>query len=182
MDEALNSIPPEAWPLINYLFNATMVLTMLWLGYSLIVGMRRSASNLTPVHSVSAKKKAQPDFLSTDHKARNEALKRGDDFDKELSHDERIEERNARRQRQKETSVGRIGRLVTLGMALFSLATMVSGTIFQVSIMGRYWEQFSAQERLVSVVTKHPIGVAITAGVIIYNFYIFFKNRKWEAE
>ena len=181
MEESLKSIPPEAWPFIGFLFNVTIIFTMVWLGLTLFINMRRSASNLTPINSVSVKKKAQPDFLTTDKKARKEALKRGDDFEKELSEAEKNQERAMRRmQRRKETPIGRAGRLITLGMAIFSLATMVSGTIFQVSIMGRYWEQYSASERLTSVVTKHPIGVAITAGVILYNFVIFFKNRKWE--
>ena len=181
MEESLKSIPAEAWPFIDFLFNVTIVFTMIWLGWTLFISMRRSSSNLTPINSVSAKKKAQPDFLSTDKKARKEALKRGDNFERELSEAEKNQERAMRRmQRRKETPIGRAGRLITLGMAVFSLATMVSGTIFQVSIMGRYWEQYSASERLMSVVTKHPIGVGITSAVILYNFYIFFKNRKWE--
>ena len=67
-------------------------------------------------------------------------------------------------------------------MALFSLATMISGTIFQVSIMGAYWEQFSAGERIMAMIRHYPLGVAVTVFVIGYNLITFFINRQWEAK
>lgn len=76
--------------------------------------------------------------------------------------------------------MGRVGRLISLAMALFSIATMISGTLFQVTIMGRYWEQYSATERLVSVIQNHPIGVSVTLFVIGYNIVNFIISRKQE--
>ena len=58
---------------------------------------------------------------------------------------------------------------------------MISGTLFQVTIMGRYWEQYSATERLVSVVQNHPIGVSVTVFVILYNVVNYITNRKQEG-
>ena len=181
MEEALRQVPPEAWPLIDTLFNLTLLFTGLWLAWTLFVMWRRSASNLTAVRGVGANKKATPDFLSVDEKARREALKRGDEFEKDLERRERDEERNLKRaKRRQESMVSRIGRLISLFMALFSVATMISGTIFQVTIMGRYWEQYSAGERLSYVVREHPIGVAVTAAVILYNVINFVVRYRSE--
>lgn len=183
MDETLRSIPAEAWPLIDILFNVTCVVTAVWLAWTVFVLWRRSASNLTTASSASPNRKAQPDFLSVDKKARAEAIKRGESFDKDLDKRQRDEELHARRlARAKETRISRIARLISLFMALFSLATMVSGTVFQVTFMGAIWEKYSASERLMAVVTAHPIGVGVTVVVILYNLVTFVTNRKWEEK
>ena len=183
MDETLRSIPADAWPVIDVLFNVTCVVTAIWLASAVFVWWRRSASNLTTSSSASPNRKATPDFLSVDQKARKEAIKRGDQFDRELDKQEREDERQARRAaRSRETTVSRIARLISLFMALFSLATMVSGTVFQVTFMGRIWEQYSASERLLGVVQAHPIGVGVTVLVILYNLVSFVTNRKWEEK
>ncbi len=182
MEDALNSIPPEAWPLITVLFNVTCVVTGLWLAWTIFVMWRRSASNLTTSGGASPNRAANPDFLSVDEKARKAALKRGEAYDDVLDQRDRNEAKAARHdRRRKENAITRIGRLVSFAMALFSLATMISGTMFQVSIMGRYWEQYSAGERLMKVAQEHPIGVAVTVGVILFNIITFVSSRKWES-
>lgn len=154
----------------------------LWLAWTVFIWWRRSALNLTSTSSVDVNRKAKPDFLSVDLKARNEAIKRGERFDKELERRDREEAREEKREtRRKQTRLSRLGRLVSFGMALFSLATMISGTMFQVTIMGTYWERYSATERLMSVIQNYPIGVAITVAVILYNIVTFVTNRKWEG-
>ncbi len=177
----IENIPEEAWPLIELLFNATIAFTILWLSWTIFVAWRRSASNLTAIRGASANPDAQPDFLSVDTKARKEAIARGEAFEKELQRRDREEAKAATRSaRRKETTLGRIGRLISFGMALFSIATMISGTLFQVTIMGRYWEQYSATERLVSVIQNHPIGVSVTVFVILYNVVNYIISRKQE--
>ena len=182
MEEVLQQVPPEAWPLIDTLFNMTLLFTGLWLAWTIFVMWRRSASNLTSISGASPNKRANPDFLSVDQKARRDALKRGDEFEKDLDNRERDEARELKKKaRRQESAISRIGRLVSFFMALFSVATMISGTIFQVTIMGRYWEQYSAGERLAYVIKEHPIGVAVTAAVILYNvinFVVRYKSEK----
>lgn len=181
VSEIIENVPEEAWPLIELLFNVTVVFTVLWLSWTIFIVWRRSASNLTAIRGASANSKAEPDFLSVDTKARKEAMARGEAFDKELQLRDRDEARAATRAaRGKETMMGRVGRLISLAMALFSIATMISGTLFQVTIMGRYWEQYSATERLVSVIQNHPIGVSVTLFVIGYNIVNFIISRKQE--
>ena len=181
MEDVISTIPPDAWPLIDVLFNIVTAVTAVWLAWTVFIWWRRSASNLTTMSGASPNKKATPDFLSVDQKARKDAIKRGETFDKELSKREREDKNTLKKAAQKgETVIGRIGRLVSFGMALFSVATMISGTVFQVSIMGRYWEQYSASERLMAVIQNHPIGVAVTVLVIVYNIFNFIMNYKAE--
>lgn len=181
MDETLRSLPAEAWPLIDLLFNVTCVVTAIWLATTTFVIWRRASSNLTTASSASPNRKATPDFLSVDEKARKDAVKRGEQFDRDLDKRDREDERKARHlARRKETAFRRITRLISLFMALFSLATVISGTVFQVTFMGNIWEQYSASERLMSVIKAHPIGVAVTVVVILYNLVTFVTNRKWE--
>lgn len=179
---AIETVPPEAWPLIQLLFNITIAFTALWLVWTIFVMWRRSASNLTSVRGASANQGAEPEFLSVDKKARREAIAKGETFEKEMQRRDREEANDARRAaRRQETMLGRVGRLISLGMALFSIATMISGTLFQVTIMGRYWEQYSATERLTSVIQNHPIGVSVTVAVILYNIVTFVMKRSREA-
>jgi len=183
MDETLRSIPAEAWPLIDLLFNITCVVTAIWLATTVFVLWRRNASNLTTSSAASPNRAATPDFLSVDEKARRQAIKRGEKFDNVLDKQDKEEAREAKQEaRAKETRVTRIARLVSLFMALFSLATMISGTVFQVSFMGQIWEKYSASERLMKVVTDYPIGVGVTVLVILYNLVTFVTNRKWEEK
>jgi hypothetical protein len=182
MEDVVSAIPPEAWPLIDILFNVTMAVTGIWLAWTVFVIWRRNSSNLTSMSSVSPNRKAKPDFLSVDEKERREAIKRGEKFEKDLDTREREDAKALKKAgRKKETKAGRIGRIVSFGMALFSIATMISGTVFQVSIMGRYWEQYSASERLLSVIQNHPIGVSVTVLVILYNVITFITNYTSEG-
>ena len=182
MEVTIDNIPEEAWPLINMMFTVTCVVTALWLIWVIFVAWRRQASNLTTVRGGEPNRKASPDFLEIDEKARKAAIARGEAYDKVLDKRDATEAAEARRElRRKESLISRIGRLVSFAMALFSLATMVSGTLFQVSIMGRYWEQYSAGERLMAVVQEHPIGVAVTVGVILFNIVTFVSKKKWEG-
>ncbi|MCA8902196.1 MAG: hypothetical protein KDA53_13225 [Hyphomonas sp.] len=181
MEETLQSIPPEAWPLIELLFNITCAVTAVWLAVSVFIWWRRSASNLTVTSGATPNKKAQPDFLKADAKARAEAIKRGERFDQELERREREEARDHKRRQRTAHPASRWARIISLAMAMFSLATMISGTIFQVSIMGAYWERYSAGERIMKMIEEYPLGVAVTIFVIGYNVVTFFTKRKWEA-
>ena len=182
MNEALDRIPPEAWPFLTLLGQITAVVTAIWIAISVFVWWRRSASNLTPVQAASRGKGSRPDFLEVDEKQRKERIKRGEAYDKALDQRDADAERAARKAVRDTSVMGRIARLIALGMSIFTLATMISGTIFQVSYMGRLWEQYSAGERLVLVVQKHPFAFAVGALVIVYHIVRFVSERKWKPQ
>lgn len=179
----LDDIPPDAWPWIDLVFNLTMVAVGIWLAVTVFVLWRRNASNLTPVNSVERNRKAQPDFLSVDEKARREAIERGEAFDRELDKRDREEAADLRRRAARRRSpLQRIAGLVSLFMAVFSLLSVIVSVVWQVGVMGRMLEEYSAGDRLMLVVQKHPIGVAIAVLVIAYHIYRFFTDRKWQEE
>lgn len=183
VQDGLDNIPPDAWPLIDLLLNVTLICAAVWILISIFTFFRRRASNLTPVHSAKTNKKASPDFLKVDTKARKQAINRGDDFEKELRRAEKDEARaHARALRAKATVGQRIAGLVSLFMSLFTLATMIFGAIFHVSRMGTMMTQYSTVDRITTVVETHPIAFAVAAFVIIYHIYRFFAGRKWKED
>lgn len=181
MSETLNQIPPEAWPLIDLLFNLTMAATGIWLAITVFVIWRRASSNLTPVNAAGKSGKAQPDFLKVDKKARAEALERGEAFDKELERREREAAKAEARGKRKPASLGqRIASLASFFMSLFTLATLIFGAIFQVSRMGQMMKDYSAPERIIAVIEAHPISFTIATLVIVHQVYRFISDRKWQ--
>src|SRR5687768_3481576 len=95
MQNVLDRIPPEAWPLVDRLIPITVAVAAIWLALSIFVYWRRRAANLTPVTAPRRNKDAQPDFLNVDHKARREAIERGEAFERELEEREAEEARIA---------------------------------------------------------------------------------------
>lgn len=181
MSETLNQIPPEAWPLIDLLFNLTMAATGIWLAITVFVLWRRASSNLTPVHAAEKSRKAQPDFLKVDKKARAEALERGEAFDKELERREREAARAEARRKRGPITIGQhLARFVSFFMSLFTLATMIFGAIFQVTRMGDMMKEYSTAERLMTVIQNHPISFTVATLVIGFQVYRFISDRNWQ--
>lgn len=179
MQETLDRIPPEAWPLIDLLLNITMVVAAIWLVLTIFILWRRNASNLTPVQAAGRKGDAQPDFLNVDHGAREAAIARGQAYDATL--DKREAEARAREAGRRPVSLaGRLAGIISLLMSLFTLATMIYGAIFQVSRMGSLMEEYSSVERMGAVIANHPIAFAVTTLVIVVHVYRFVKRRQWQ--
>lgn len=181
MVEALDQLPPEAWPIIETLLNITMVTVAIWIGVTIFVWLRRSMSNLTPVNAASKNDRAQPDFLSVDSKARAQAEARGETFDKALEKEERAAALAAARGgRTQRTMSQRLTALLSLFMSLFTLATMVFGAIWQVTRMGQMMSEYSTVERIITVVQNHPLSFSIAALVIGFHIFQFFADRQWK--
>ncbi len=180
MNEIAEQIPPEAWPLIEIAFWITATITVVWWSIAVFIYLRRSASNLTPVQVARKKRADTPDFLSVDHKARDEALKRADAFERDLSEKEAAEARAAvKADRGAWWLAGTVARLMSLFMSLFTLATMIYGSIWQVSRMGSLMREYSTLERIGAVISEHPIAFTIASIVIAYHVWRFFADRKW---
>lgn len=183
MQNVLDRVPPDAWPLVDRLFQITVGVAAIWLALTIFIYWRRRAANLTPVTAPRPNRDAQPDFLNVDHKARREAIERGEAFDRQL------EEREAEEARRAEmvalgsaTSAGRLARIASLVMSLFTLATMVIGSIANVGKMGEMMQQYSSGERILAVVRAHPIGTAVIVLVLAAALFQFFTERRWRPE
>ncbi len=183
MQNVLDRVPADAWPLIDWLFQITVGVAALWLALAIFVYWRRRAANLTPVTAPRPSKDAQPDFLNVDHKARRAAIERGEAFEREL------DEREAEEARRAEmvalgsaTTAGRFARIASLIMSIFTLATMVLGSIMNIGKMGEMMQQYSTGERIAAVVRAHPIGTAVIVLVIVAALFQFFTERRWRPE
>ena len=183
MPESSIEIPEGAWPFIDGVILVLVVSTAIWLCFSIFIFWRRRATNLTPVHAARKNKKADPDFLNDDRRGRAAAIKRGEAYEKELAQQEAEEARLRKRKAfQQLTVMQRASRLITLAVSFFTLATIVAGTVFQLSYMGRLLSEYSAIDRLVAVVTNHPIGSSIATIVIVYHIVRFFMEGRWRLD
>lgn len=187
MEETLAQVPPEAWPIIEILFNVTMALAGVWLAITVFVIWRRHASNLTPVHAAERNKRAHPDFLKVDQKARQEAIKRGDTYEKALDRRDaeaaRAEARAESASRREPLSFAqRLAALVTFIMSVFTVLSIITTSVFTVSRMGDMVEGATAVERVGAIIMAHPIAFTICLLIIFARVYTqFFMNAKKEG-
>ena len=158
----------------QYLLWATVALAVLWLALSIFVQLRRKASNLTPVNAPSANKKAAPDFLSVDHKARDQQIRRGERFEQTLDAREASEARALK----KVGLWGRLAGLATLLFSVFSLFATISTVFMQVDRIG---SAFSQSDRLLELLQTYPIPFAVCAFVIGYYVVTFFVQKQWKG-
>ena len=177
--EQLSRIPPEAWPLIETVLRVTAVVTVVWLALTLFIQLRRNASNLTPVNAARKNKADQPDFLSVDEGARKDALERADQFESQLAKQEEAEARAAREllSRKPASMAQRAFRALSFLMSLFSLLTMIFGSIWQIGRMGSLMKEYSTVERLVAVIQNNPISFTVALLVCVYAIWSFVQSQ-----
>ncbi len=183
MQNVVDRVPPEAWPFIDRLFEATVAVAAIWLALSIFVYWRRRATNLTPVTAPRRSKKAQPDFLEVDHKARRAAMERGEAFERELQAREAEEARSGEAAGLRTAMTGtRLAKLATIIMSVFTLVTMIVGSILNIGKMGELMQTYSTTERIAAVIREHPVGSTVAVIVIVAGIYRFFHERKWRLE
>ncbi len=173
MEQTLESIPPEAWPIIDLLFNITMAAAGIWLAVTAFVIWRRHASNLTPVNAAEKSRKAQPDFLKVDQKAREEAIERGDTFEKVLDQRDAAEERAASRLRPARKAQ-KVASLAALIMAVFSILSVFTSSVFTVAGAGKIAGDFATWERAREIIGSHPIAFTVCVLIIVARIYTYF--------
>lgn len=177
MNEAIEQIPPEAWPLLELLLNVTVVSAAVWLTLTVFIWWRRSASNLTPVNAARKNKKAEPDFLSVDRKGRAQAEARGEAYDKELEKEERAAAKaDARGGRTQTQLVQKLAGLVSLFMSLFALVSMIAGSILQVSRLGGMVKDYSTVDTITTIIRENPVSFSVVAVVISVHIYRFIEK------
>lgn len=181
MQNVIDQIPPEQWPLINTLFKITIALALVWLVLALIAWWRRSAYNLTVASTADRSKKAQPDFLNVDKEAREEAVERGDDHEDELAERERREALAARNAgKQPLSATQRLASVASLLMSLFTLFTAMTGAVLNVGNMGDYVGKLTTAGKLQYLIQEHAFGVVVVLFVIGYHIWKYFRDRKWK--
>jgi hypothetical protein len=171
MEQTLEQIPPEAWPIIDLLFNLTMAAAGIWLAVTAFVIWRRHASNLTPVNAAERSSKAQPDFLKVDQKAREEAIERGDKYDKVL---DRRDAAEAASRLKPAKSAQKAAGLAAFVMSVFTVMSVISSSIFTVTHVGNLANEFSAWDRARAIIENHPIAFTVCVLIILARIYTHF--------
>lgn len=179
VQDAINRIPPEAWPLIDMTAKVTVVVALVWIFLSLVAWWRRRAYNLTVASTAKRNKDAQPDFLTVDKKAREAAIERGAAHEAELTERERLEALAAaeRSGLRKGTNFARIAALL---MSLFTLGCSIMGVVANVGAMEKSVQNLTAGGKIQYIIAAHPIATVIVVFVIAYNVWHYFQHRKWE--
>ena len=106
---AANIVLPE-W--LTYLMWGAVAFAALWLVSTIFIHMRRRATNLTSAQQAGVNKNAAPDFMKVDHKARDEAMKRGEAYDQELVEREKAAAAAAAGEKLKKEPVGWVKELL----------------------------------------------------------------------
>lgn len=174
-------IPPDAWPMIDMMFRITIGLTIVWVILSLIGWWRRRAYNLTIASTAKKRKKAQPDFLKVDEKARKEAIKAGERHEDSLDDREKEEALAALKAAKGPVAWSeRIASAATFLMSIFTLLTGFSGAIFGVKRLDGYLADAGTAGRLEYLLREHTIGCIVVVFVIGYHTWRYFAEKKWK--
>lgn len=173
IDEAPELVLPD-WLVAALWLN--VIVAVVWVVMTLLVHMRRSASNLTPVNAPDARKSAKPDFMKIDEKARKEQIARGEAYEKQLDRRE-AEEARAAAAGGAPSFWSRLAGIATLLVSLFTLVSTAIGVIFQVDRIGA---TISQADRLGLILQKYPIPFAVATFVIGYYVVMFFVQKQWK--
>lgn len=183
LQDVVDKIPPEAWPLIDSLFRWTLIVVAIWLVISILAWWRRRAYNLTVAATARRSRKAQPDFLKVDEKARDAAIRRGEAHEAVLEDRERDEALAALKASKDPLSFGqRIAGIAAAGMSVFTLLTIILGAVTNVSKMGEALQTLSSVEKVKAIVSQHLAGTIIVLLVIAWHIYKYVADRQWKEE
>lgn len=150
---------------------------VVWAVLSILVQMRRSASNLTVASSAKSHKDAAPDFLKVDHKAREQQIKRGEAFEKELDQREAAEAAAAARKKTPISFWKRMAGIATMLISIFTLISSLIGVIFQVDRIGQTLTQ---ADKIGLLLQQYPIPFAVCAFVILFYLVTFIVHKQWK--
>lgn len=178
----VDRIPPDAWPMIDIAFRITIAVAIVWFALMIVAWWRRRAYNLTVAATARRNKKAQPDFLSVDEKARSAAIDRGEAHEEALEDREKDDELAALKAAKGPLGFAeRFASLASLLMSLFTLASAMSGVVLGVGRMDEYLEEAGTTGRLEYLLREHTVGTIIVVIVIGIHIYHYFTKKKWEA-
>lgn len=165
---------------VSPLLWAAFAVAAIWLIISIFVAQRRKASNLTSVHSAHANKNAAPDFMTVDHKAREEQIKRGEAYDHKLHEREKAEAAGKAGAAKKQQQFDLLKTIASIGTVLFSIFSLVSTMLGVFSQVDRMNQQISKSDALFATVAKYPIPLAVCIFVLGYHLVTYFTKKKWQ--
>jgi hypothetical protein len=182
-ESAIERIPPDAWPMIDIMFKITIGLFAVWIFLALVAWWRRRAYNLTVASTHKRSKKAQPDFLSVDQKAREKAIDRGEE------HEEELDERDEAEAEAADAAVGkpvglakRLASIATTAMSIFTLLTAISGAVLNVGKMDDQVAELTSAGKIEYLLKEHTFGVIVVLLIVAFQVWKFFNKEKWKED
>jgi hypothetical protein len=158
----------------------TVAIALVWMASSLFLYMRRRASNLTSASGARVQGDASPDFLKVDHKARKDAMERGEDYDKALKDREKAEAAAAAAASSSaDKPVGLLARLSGLASLLFSIFSLLAAALQVITQVDKMSSTVSQTDKIGSIIAHYPVPTAVCAFVILFQLYYFFAQKKW---
>jgi hypothetical protein len=170
----MNVTPEQVDTWLNALAWVLTACTVLWIATSIVGHLHRRNYNLTKADA-SGGKVVRPDFLDVDHKARREAIRRGETYEKQLD----AREAAAKAPPTTAESAGRWARWAATGTAIFTLAGTILGTFSKVSALEQNIQQVGSWDQFVQTVSDHKLGATIAFAVIGAQIVLFVQaNRR----
>lgn len=180
--DLVDQIPPDAWPVIDMAFKVTIALVLIWLALAVIAFWRRRAYNLTIASTARRSKKAQPDFLKVDKKARERAIDRGERHEEMLDEREEGDAEAALKAAKEPVGIAkRIAEALSVFASLFTLGAAIAGVVANVGKMGEYVENLSTWGRIQYLLAHHTIGVIVVLVVVAHQIYKYVSGKKWKG-
>ncbi|MDB4778103.1 hypothetical protein OAG68_01475 [bacterium] len=167
---------PENWSIdVDLLISVTVGVALIWLALTIFIYWRRSSTNLTPVDVPKANPDAQPDFLSVDKKKQKAALKRGDEYARQLA--KANQENRDPSQPTPVRWLRKAAGYAALFLAMVLVATVAMGCIWPDSYVGELLSEYSAENRLADIIQSNPISLIVALLVILVKATQFLGMR-----
>lgn len=171
----MNLTPEQVDTGLNWLAWVLAACTALWIVTSVLGYMYRRNYNLTKADA-SGGRVVRPDFLDVDHKARRDAIRRGERYEREL------DARDAAAVAPPATAAevaSAWSRWLATGTALFTLAGTVIGTVTRMQSLEQGVQQVGSWDHFVQTVSDHKVGAAIAFAVVGAQIVLFVQaNRR----
>lgn len=169
-------IPEEIRAWLAPLGFALAALFALWLVFLVLRYLHRRAYNLTKAETARFRKGRDPSFLKVDHEAREEALRRGDEYVRPADRVEEPAPAEPPRPRWSLWSVLCRVAIVIAALAHFGVIAFTMASAAKDA--DQVWKEISTTERISTVVSRYWIGFALAGIVLAAELIQAFRGRK----
>jgi len=175
-------IPEWANVLLWVLGVGMVLLFILWVALKVIVAMHRKAYNLTKAETAKAGQAPKPSFLTVDHEAREEQIRRGEGYEspKEREDREAVEAAEAAAR----AAQPRWGIWARLGAVIIAIAHIGVAVLAGIAMYNNYSKvraDLSTASCIQDVIAKYWLGFVLALVVIVAEIVFFVRARKKHA-
>ncbi|MBN1417740.1 MAG: hypothetical protein JXP34_03135 [Planctomycetes bacterium] len=175
-------IPEWANTLLWILGVGMVLLFLAWLALRIMVAMHRKAYNLTKAETEKAGQAPKPSFLTVDHEAREEQIRRGEDYESPKEREDREEAAAAEAAaRASQPRWGVWARLGAVIIAVAHIGVAVLAGIAMYNNASKVRQDLSTASCIQEVIAKYWLGFVLALIVIVAEIVFFVRSRKKHA-